>query len=96
MQVIFGRDEVELDTAGAVEIRAIQGRLKSFMGIPPSDRGPGGWQQGQPGPSGPAVEHGRVIVKEGQKGVGKIWTAQEYCQLFGLTEKDFEKQIGRD
>ena len=34
MLVIYGRDEVELDTAGAVEVGAVQGRLKSFMGIP--------------------------------------------------------------
>ncbi len=32
-------------------------------------------------------------VEQGHKGVGRVWTAREYCELFGLSEKDLEQQI---
>ena len=31
----------------------------------------------------------------GRKGVGKVWTVDEFRQLFGLTERDFQNQIQR-
>jgi len=93
MLVIYGRDEVELNAAEALEVRAIHARLKSFMGI---------------SSEAVAVVNGNevlraemvqpdstveFVVKEGHKGIGRVFTQKEYCDLFGLTEVDFGKQI---
>ncbi len=93
MLVIFGRDEVELDSAGAVEVGTVQARLKSFLGVPHDAVA---IVEGvKVGPEHLVQPNGTVEFRkeQGQKGVGRVWTLQEYCQLFGLSEKDLEQQI---
>ena len=93
MLVIDGHDGVELDAAEAVEVRAIQGRLKSFMGIPSDAVALVDGIKVSPAHVAQPTSTVEFRLERGQKAVGKVWTAQEYCQLFGLTEKEFEKQI---
>jgi hypothetical protein len=93
MQVIYGRDEVELDAAEAVEVRAIQGRLQSFMGIPEDVVALVNGIEVSPAHLAQPSSTVEFVVKEGHKGIGRVFTQNEYCQLFGLTQRDFELQI---
>lgn len=35
------------------------------------------------------------ITEVGHKGVGRVWTPEEYCQFFNLTERDLQQHIER-
>ena len=93
MQVVYERDEVELDMPDGLEVGAIQRRLKRFMGIPRDAYSiVDGLKVGPDHLAGPnsTVE---FRLKWGQKGVGQVWTAAEYCQLFGLSIEELDQQI---
>ena len=93
MLVIYGRDEIELDSAGVVGVRAIQGRLKSLMGLPHDAVALVDGIEVSPAHLAQPSSTVEFRLEHGHKAVGKVWTAREYCQLFGLTEADFAKQI---
>ena len=93
MLVIYGRDEVEVNAAEAIEVQAIQGRLKSFMGIPHDAVARVDDVEVLPAELVQPDSTVEFVVKEGHKGIGRVFTQKEYCDLFGLTEAHFEKQI---
>jgi hypothetical protein len=94
MQVIYGREAVEMDSE-TVEVRAVHARLRSFMGIP---RDAVAFVDGIKVGQEHLVQPTSTVefrVERGHKGVGQIWTAEQYCQLFGLKRTEFENQIER-
>ncbi len=93
MLVICGRDGVELDVAESVEVRAIQGRLKSFLGLPHDAVALVDGVKVSPAHLAQPNSTVEFRKERGHKGVGRVWTPEEYCQLFGLTEADFENQV---
>src|SRR5271166_2636164 len=93
MLVRYGLDEVELDTEGAVEAKGVRRKLRSFMGIPQNAIAIVDGMEVHPTRLVEPSSTVEFVVKEGHKGIGRVFTQKEYCQLFGLTEADFEKQI---
>ncbi len=95
MLVSYGLDEVELDTAGAVEVQAIQGRLKSFMGLPRNAVALVDGIKVSPAHLAQPSSTVEFRVEQGHKEIGRVFTAREYCRMFGLTQRDFDLQIQR-
>jgi len=93
MQVIYGRDEVELDEPDGVEVGVIQARLKSFFSLPAdATASVNGIDVGPAELAGPdsTVE---FRVTQGRKGVGRVWSPEEYCELFSLSREELDQQI---
>jgi hypothetical protein len=93
MLVRYGLDEVELDTEGAVEAKGVRRKLRSFMGIPRNAIAIVDGVEALPAEMVQPDSTVEFVVKEGHKGIGRVFTQKEYCDLFGLTEADFGKQI---
>ena len=93
MQVIYGHDEFELDIPDELEVGAIQCRLKNIMGIPKNAIALVDGVEVLPTSLVQPDSTIEFRLKWGQKGVGQIWTAEEYCRQFNLAKRDLELQI---
>ncbi len=93
MLVIYDREAIELDIPDAVEVRAIQGRLKSCMGI---HNDAVALVNGVEIPPAELVQPDSTVefvVKVGHKEVGRVWTPEEYCHQFNLTRRELDLHI---
>jgi hypothetical protein len=96
MLIAHQAESVELDFPLGTTLQDVRETLKHVLNVPP-DAGArvNGQQVGGDHVVG-ATDEVEFVKERGHKGVGDhVWTAEEFCQFFNLTERELRDQIQR-
>lgn len=93
VRVIHCSNEVHIQPGLAVG--TVQKRLKEVLNVRPDAIG---LVNGKQATSDHRLVEGdnlEFVSQDGEKGVGQVWTREEFCKLFKLTDDQLEDQIGK-
>ena len=94
VRLIFGANEDVLPLGGQ-EAGRVRHELSGLLNIAPNALATIG---GHPVSEKHLLQHGETVEfirHYGRKGVGRVWTQEEFCVLFKMSESDFEAMVAK-
>ncbi len=85
----------EVHVQPGLTVGAVQKALKEVLNVSPDAIA---LVNGEQAPSARRLVEGdnlEFVTPDGEKGVGEVWTRDEFCTLFNLTEEQLEDQIAK-